>query len=482
MKKLLILSALVLTACSPAPTVVLRIDCGEYNNKDLQVTINNEVAGTCPLDTMIRHGETVISARKDSEDASYLYSEVIEKFAENAMKRIKLEFKTIYPELYYYKKATDMRGFEVYLQHYPNGEYSAEIQRKLAPLVEEKRLQEEKARLAVVAAQEKRKKELLNAGFIDNNDGTLTAVATNLIWQRCSIGQNWNGSTCTGNAKTLNWYDARALAKDEWRLPTLDELESLVFCSSGEREPSSRPGGSFVRNTDGDCLGDYARPTIHPIAFPNTPAERFWSSSIYADNRRGAWDIQFNAGNVGYGEKDYLRFYARLVRDTEEKRQADEKLLQKAGFVVHNDGSVTDAATKLIWQRCSVGQRWTGKTCTGEAAKFKWNDAMQQAKDGWRLPTIDELDTLVFCSSGQRKPSSRPGGKYVSETNGYCEGNYVEPTINQTAFPNAAPEGYWSSSPELNGLNVLRVRFNYGDAGITSEDSHLRVRLVRASQ
>lgn len=483
MKKVLIASILVLSACSPSPTVVLRVDCGDHNNKNLQVTINGEAVGACPLDTMVRHGDVIISARYNNEDASYLYGEVTENLAENSMKRIQLEFKTIYPELYYYKKATDMKGFEVYLQQYPNGRYSVEMQKKLAPLIEEKRIEEEKAKIAAMAVQEKIKSELLHAGFIENDDDTIISLATKLIWQRCSVGQNWNGTTCTGNAKALNWYDAMALAKGEWRLPTLDELETLVFCSSGQREPSSRPGGSFVRNKDGDCLGDYARPTIQQLAFPNTPAERFWTSTAYADNRRGAWDIQFNGGNVGYGEKDYLRFHVRLVRDTEEKRLAEEKLLPKAGFVDNNDGSVTAVATELVWQRCSVGQRWTGKTCTGEAAKFKWNDAMQQAKDGWRLPTVDELDTLVFCSSGQRKTSVRPNGKYDQATNGYCQGDFTDPTINQRAFPNTSRDHYWTSSALAgNSSDAWIVLFLDGRVYGSNKHGNYRVRLVRAGQ
>lgn len=32
--------------------------------------------------------------------------------------------------------------------------------------------------------------------FIDNQNGTVTQKTTGLIWQRCSIGQTWNGSTC----------------------------------------------------------------------------------------------------------------------------------------------------------------------------------------------------------------------------------------------------------------------------------------------
>ncbi|MBZ9611985.1 DUF1566 domain-containing protein [Rheinheimera maricola] len=345
MKKLLILSALVLTACSPAPTVVLRIDCGEYNNKDLQVTINNEVAGTCPLDTMIRHGETVISARKDSEDASYLYSEVTERLAENAMKRIKLEFKTVYPEPYYFIKATDIsginrylaefpegknapkllekleniyyenakdvagidnyltkfpegkyatelreqlesifflkasdiKGAQAYLSRYPTGKNAAEINRKLAQLVEERRVADEKNR---AAAREKIRKEMLAAGFIDNFDGTVTQVSTGLRWMRCGVGQNWTGSSCSGRLASYSWYSAQKLGDDGWRLPTARELFTLVHCSTKELSSYSRDVGDGMPAIKHGCSGKYKKPTISILAFPNTPADSYWTSTM----------------------------------------------------------------------------------------------------------------------------------------------------------------------------------------------------------
>ena len=51
-------------------------------------------------------------------------------------------------------------------------------------------------------------------------------------WLRCSVGQTWNGETCTGEIVKLNHdaiVDAIRLANEqlggEWRLPNLDELE-----------------------------------------------------------------------------------------------------------------------------------------------------------------------------------------------------------------------------------------------------------------
>ena len=101
-------------------------------------------------------------------------------------------------------------------------------------------------------------------------------------------------------------------------------------------------------------------------------------------------------------------------------------------FEQHDDGTVTDKNTGLMWQRCLVGQ--TGVDCAADAAKtFSWAEALlypglktgQSALAGyqdWRLPNIRELASLVElqCSN---------------------------PAINLTLFPNNGVGHLWSSSP-----------------------------------
>src|SRR2546423_8187735 len=67
-------------------------------------------------------------------------------------------------------------------------------------------------------------------------------------------------------------------------------------------------------------------------------------------------------------------------------------------------GTVYDKETKLTWQRCSVGQQWKeGQGCVGDVALLTWEEA-NKLGGGWRLPSKDELQDLVFqnCPNGQR--------------------------------------------------------------------------------
>ncbi len=147
--------------------------------------------------------------------------------------------------------------------------------------------------------------------FIDNKDGTVTFKANSLMWQRCSVGQNWTGATCEGDAKKFTWDDAMTLTSNfaghsDWRVPTKDELMTLVYCSDG--------------NSSGSCTLKIEIKTTYEAAinttyFPNMPrySLSFWSASPYAGNSDYAWYVDFGYGNsYYYGKNDSNS--VRLVR------------------------------------------------------------------------------------------------------------------------------------------------------------------------
>ena len=130
--------------------------------------------------------------------------------------------------------------------------------------------------------------------FQDNGNGTVTDLATGLIWKQCAEGLSGVGCA-TGSAQGFTWQAALQHAEAEvfagsdlWRLPNKNELASLV-----ERR----------------CYD----PAINERYFPNTPSSWFWSSSPSADNSNYAWSVNFNNGNVDINYK-YNTRYVRLVR------------------------------------------------------------------------------------------------------------------------------------------------------------------------
>jgi len=135
---------------------------------------------------------------------------------------------------------------------------------------------------------------VINKRYRDNQDGTVTDLRTGLQWKRCSEGQSWNGSTCTGKAKEYTWKEAMSLRSEfaglsDWRLPSVHDLITLVYCSNGKRlkfkenghyeEPLDMYRGEYGCNTKVD--DDYQRPTMDLQAFPNASANIHWSATPF---------------------------------------------------------------------------------------------------------------------------------------------------------------------------------------------------------
>ena len=293
--------------------------------------------------------------------------------------------------------------------------------------------------------------------YINNGDGTITDTKTGLMWKRCSEGLS--GKNCEkGKAKEYKWAEAMQRFKevsyagyDDWRMPTIDELKTLVYCSKGVKNKKS-----------GSCNNGSTKPTIAQQVFPGN-TKWLWSRSPFTGNSDSAWFVNFLNGDSGAPHRSN-GFAVQLVRSgqspknspqenpdhekpinpgMDEKPKTEKKRIGK--YIDNGNGTITDTETGLMWKRCSEGL--SGKDCKKglRARGYTWNDAVQRFKNveyadhaDWRLPTIDELKTLVYCSNGVKDKDSR-------ETNKDSE----DPAINQQAIPKTRMrQGYWSRSPD----------------------------------
>ncbi|MBE0435319.1 MAG: DUF1566 domain-containing protein [Methylomicrobium sp.] len=163
----------------------------------------------------------------------------------------------------------------------------------------------------------------------------------------------------------------------------------------------------------------------------------------------------------------------------------EEKKVEAGGLIAdryrdNGDGTVTDITTGLQWMRCSLGQTWQNQTCVGEAKNYSFDDAIDAGRQtvfaghrDWRVPTIDELKTLIYCSSGLPKTWNYTGDG--------CKGDHQIPTIRLTAFPDAPEWFVWSSSSYFSGFALL-VYFSDGGVSSGRKVNSARVRLVRGGQ
>lgn len=176
----------------------------------------------------------------------------------------------------------------------------------------------------------------INDRFYYHGDGTVTDEFTGLVWMRCSVGQRWSGQTCVGTANKYDWRSATELSSSRvgeygyWRLPTRDELRTLVYCSSGRNKAFTNnlshpmptdpraalflPRSHYMETLDGRCLGGYFQPTIDEQVFPATPTTSpFWTSTHHEDQTGMAWRVAFNDGRANWS---FMAFdnHVRLVR------------------------------------------------------------------------------------------------------------------------------------------------------------------------
>lgn len=165
----------------------------------------------------------------------------------------------------------------------------------------------------------------------------------------------------------------------------------------------------------------------------------------------------------------------RVASELDAKRTAHEqeaKQLEEMGtFVILGGGSeVRDTKTDLVWARCSVGLRWEGSKCSGKPKKVGWETARNLEGNGWRLPTIIELDSLIECKT------QRVDKFYL------CEGGENGIRFRTKVFAEEELGCYWSSTVR-NGYVMARC-FNDSmsvgsEEGLSANNSREMVRLVR---
>lgn len=133
--------------------------------------------------------------------------------------------------------------------------------------------------------------------YENRGDGTVVDPRAGLQWMRCSVGQTWNGDTCQGEVKSMSWTEANALTVEfadhlDWRLPTREELMTLVYCSKGVQKNDSSHHSS-------GCNPMSQMPAIDTHTFANMDTYRcaYWTASSDPSWQNSAWMVCFNYGS-----------------------------------------------------------------------------------------------------------------------------------------------------------------------------------------
>ena len=269
--------------------------------------------------------------------------------------------------------------------------------------------------------------------YQDNGDGTVTDLVTGLMWQQ------------DPGAKQ-GYYDAIAAAESfnlagytDWRAPTVKELYSLILFSGRDVDPMASDGATpFI---DDDTFA---------FSYGDTSSgERIidsqWvTSNVYTDTVMGGQECFFGVNFADGRIKCYPTavgpqsdYFAVYVRGGEGYGEND--------FTDNGDGTITDAATGLMWQKND-----SGDTYNWEEA-LAYCDSLELAGySDWKLPNSKQLQSLVDYS---RSP-------------GFTNSPAIDPIFGLTGITNEAGQAdygfYWSGTThatQMGGQNAAYVAF-----------------------
>ena len=266
--------------------------------------------------------------------------------------------------------------------------------------------------------------------FIDNWDGTVTDQLTDLMWLKdgdCLGIGIWQGEayqaidTLNLDPWSLGCQDYTSQRYVDWRLPNVNELESLVH--AGQHNTST---------------------WLNAVGFTGVQPRYYWTSTTYLQDPRNAWCVYMWLGTVEPQEK---RYYKRLwaVRGKSSQPARVWKTGQVTSYRPGDDGELRKGAPWPVPRFLSInltsldyltGLVWATNadtpphgTCTGGIKT--WYEALEYIEclnshnyggsSDWRLPNRKELFSLIDRS--QMGPPLPPHHPFVDVQFG-GHGNY----------------------------------------------------------
>ena len=232
------------------------------------------------------------------------------------------------------------------------------------------------------------------ASYQNNGDGTVSDLVTGLMWSQ-SADLNGDGTINASDklslTNALNGADSSTLGGyDDWRLPTIKELYSLILFDG--TDVSACPGGSCSATPFIDTR-------YFSYAYGDTSAgervidAQFATSTKYVSTTMNGDETMFGV-NFADGR---IKGYELSMRGTDKTFFV---LYVRGGnnygvnaFADNGNGTITDNATGLTWMQSDsgTGMNWESALayCEGYSAA---------GSDDWRLPSVKELQSILDYS------------------------------------------------------------------------------------
>ncbi len=284
--------------------------------------------------------------------------------------------------------------------------------------------------------------------YQDNGDGTVSDLHTGLMWQKGYEAEKMSFDDALAGASMCNTG-----GYDDWRLPTIKELYSLIMFN-GE-DPSGYEG------TDTSGLIPFIDIEYFDFRYGLTDEDERIIDAQYASSTEYVWTtmdgdhtlfgVNFADGRIkGYGT--VMPFGPAIAKTFEVKYVRGNVQYGVNKFADNADGTVSDTATGLMW------------TQEDSEAGLDWEQALAWVEEknienhlgysNWRLPNVKELQSIVDYTRSPDVTSSPA----------------IDATFDSTAIVNEGGETdypcYWSGTTHAssNGMGAAAAYVCFGRA------------------
>ena len=261
--------------------------------------------------------------------------------------------------------------------------------------------------------------------YTNNEDGTITDNVTGLMWEQ-DMGEKLTLEEAFAKAEKSSLG-----GHSDWRVPTIKELYSLILFTG--QVQGEQAIDMFIDT-------DYFNQPLGDVSLGEREIDaQTWSSTEYVGRTMNGDETIFGVNFIDGRIKGYPKYkkntgndnkmYFRMVRGNTE--------YGKNNLVDNGDGTISDLATGLMWQKADdgKGRDWE------EALAYAENLELATHSD-WRLPNAKELQSIVDYTRSPQTTNS-PAINPIFETT-----EIKDPEGNAGQYP-----FFWSSTTHLDGVN-----------------------------
>ena len=240
--------------------------------------------------------------------------------------------------------------------------------------------------------------------FTDNQDGTVTDHLTGLIWLK-------NAAMFTPTTFPLALAEVNQLASGangltdgskagDWRLPNLNELESLVDVSASN--PALPAGHPFTNVSSGIYWSStgytgitWGNVTAWAIRLSDGRYINDSIANVEATSTNGVWAVKGAGG--GAVKLQATGLWSTYAAGDDGKVQSGVRLTYPR-WIDNGDGTTTDTVTGLIWmqQANAIDLPWADAVAAVNALHSGQYGLTDGSTAGsWRMPTRNEMQSLA---------------------------------------------------------------------------------------